>query len=195
MILLLLICLIIIIIIIYLNRKKEKFEEKSPITSTDPTTGTGRGGGAASASASAAAAANDKLSLIITPIVATVNNIVDSFNGLTSKVYDNSIAMSQKIGGKVKEYAETMKTFNRSADDCEGLRNVVINEVHKKYIDDLVKNHDPLYGKLASQADKFYKVPFEEQNIELIKIITDLSKSNNRITPLLEKKIQEMLAD
>jgi hypothetical protein len=184
MILLLLICLIIVIIIIYLNRKKETFEEKSLITSTDPTI-----------TSTNLTVANNSLSLIVTPIVATVNNIVDTFNGLTSKVYDNSISMSQKIGGKVKEYAETMKTFNRSDDDCEGLRNVVINEVHKKYIDDLVKNHDPLYGKLASQADTFYKVPFEEQNIELIKIITDLSKSNNRITPLLEKKIQEMLAD
>jgi hypothetical protein len=141
-----------------------------------------------------AALANEKLTLVVTPMVATINSLVDNLNGLSTTVYNGCVSMSKSIGGKVKEYAETMKTYNKSADDCQGLETVSVNQVHKKYIDDLVKKHDPLYNTLVTQADNFYTISYEDQDIELIKALTEISKVNSKLTPLIDKKVNEMLS-
>jgi hypothetical protein len=119
----------------------------------------------------------EKMNLIVVPIVATVNTMVDSVNNTTQNMYNNCIQMSKKIGGKIKEYAETMKPFNRSADDCEGLRSVSINERHKLYIDDIRKNNTQLYNLLSRTSDILYAAPYDQQEEELQKFVVLLSQN------------------
>jgi hypothetical protein len=132
------------------------------------------------------------IDLIITPFVSTINSVIDVFNNTSTKVYTGCVKMSNSIGGKIKEYAETMKAYQRTDDDCESLRSVNINSNHKLFIDNLVKTNDPLYKLISTNASNFYKTPFEEQDIELIKILTLMTKSNNKITPLLELKLADL---
>lgn len=136
-----------------------------------------------------------QLNLIVTPIVSGINNVVDTINEIPASIYSGCVKMSKQIGGKVREYAETMKSYHKSADDCEGLRNVAVNKIHKLYLDNLIATKNPLYNTLANKAEDFYKVQFDDQETEIIKTLIILSKTNEKIIPPLQEKIKAIYAD
>jgi hypothetical protein len=102
----------------------------------------------------------------------TVNSLITSINSLTKNIYDSTIDMSNGIKTKLFQYAETMRTYNKSKDDEEGLKSVMINKRHKMFIDNLRSSQQ--YGSWASTADTFYGLPFEEQEAFIRKFLSGM---------------------
>lgn len=134
---------------------------------------------------------DEKLKIVTTPLITTFNLVVSTLNQVPHKIYDNSMKMSKTIGTKIKQYAESMAPYNRTADDEENLKMIVINKRHKVFIDDLTKNKD-MFRLYADFASKFYKIPLEEQDTELLKFLTLLARFNPSIEPLVSSKLQSL---
>jgi len=134
----------------------------------------------------------DKVDIVVSPVIQTVNIIIDSINEIPAKLYKNSMTFSKKIGDHVKKYAETMTTYNRTEDDPENLKSVAINKRHKLYIDNLRKENSPVYQLLVNEANIFYSLKFEDQDAALIGSVTKLAKYNKEIVPPLQKKLQDL---
>lgn len=120
--------------------------------------------------------------LVIKPIVLTMNSIVDAINTVPPVLYAKSSKMSKAISMKIREYAEHMKSFNRSPDDCTNLQTVTVNSRHKLYIDAMSPAKRAALAKLASE---FYGVPFGEQEEEIKKILLTLAKQDKRVADAL----------
>lgn len=139
---------------------------------------------------------------LISPLVSTVNGIVDFINQTPIQVYTNTITMSKKIGSKVKEYAETMTTYNRTPDPGDPdmdhqngdptLQDVMINARHQSYIDHLHASDRTFFSLLSSSSATFYKMPFDQQDDALVSIVSDISNKNKNIQAPLQAKIQAM---
>ena len=138
----------------------------------------------------------------LSPIIMTVNSMVDFFNLLPNQLYTSTINMSKSISSKIKEYAETMKTYNRTPDpgdpdidpanDDVDLKSVMVNDRHGAYLDNLYTSNNPFFNLLASAAADFYKVPFDQQDDAIIATLTKISQSNGSITQPLAVKVQQL---
>lgn len=136
----------------------------------------------------------DKVEIVVSPVIQTVNIVIDSINEMPAKLYKNSMTFSKKIGDHVKKYAETMTAYNRTEDDPENLKSVAINKRHKLYIDNLRKENSPIYQLLVNEANIFYSLNFEDQDAALIGSVTKLAKYNKAVVPPLQKKLQDLAA-
>jgi hypothetical protein len=136
---------------------------------------------------------DDKIGLISKPITHTVNNIVDTLNTIPTVLYDKTVNMSKKIKGKIKEYGETMKSYNRTPDDCEGLRNLTINKRHKLFMDNIRSTEDNYYQLLVNHADNFYNTDYQDQDVVMLKSLIEVSKYKKDIIPFIKEKMTELL--
>lgn len=129
-----------------------------------------------------------KVNLVLTPIIISVNSIIDTMNEVPVNLYDKCVTMSQKISSKIKEYAETMRSYNRSKDDEESLKTVVVNQRHKLYIDNVRKNNTGLYTVLGKVSNEFYQVPFDKQDVKLMEILTVIGNYEPNVEALIKEK-------
>ena len=124
-----------------------------------------------------------RLNLMITPLIVGMNAVIDAVNEIPNKLYSNSVGASKKIKTKIKEYAETMTGYNRTADDTDGLKNVTINKKHKIYIDSLPATS---FAYLTTVADKFYIAPFDNHEPLIQAILLQMSGSNESLALALK---------
>lgn len=154
-----------------------------------PPGGFGGGVGAAASGAGAGgvpapdmtALITEKVNIVLTPVVSIFNNVIDTLNTTSAAVYTDAIGMSSSIGTKIKEYAESMKGYSRTDDN----KSISVNKDHLEFLDNMQKSNDPLFGVFATEAEMFYKVPFESQNDVLLEILQRLGKYYSKIPPLL----------
>ncbi len=147
----------------------------------------------ATTSATASSNPSDQLNLIINPIVSSMNSIIDVFNEVPKNLYQKCTSASKTIGTKLQEYAETMKSYNRSPNDDENLkRGVSVNHDHKSYLDTMRTRKDVLYDVMRREAAAFYAVDFDKQEDELVIILSRLSTYHSAMQPALTKKLAEI---
>lgn len=130
-----------------------------------------------------------QFNLLTSPILSSVNTMVDFINKIPNQLYDGSIGMATAIKSKIKEYGETMASYNKTPDDASHLSSIIINDRHKRLVDSWISSNDPLYGIVAKVASDFYTVPFDEQDSSLIAGLTTIATQNSKITPLLQAKL------
>jgi hypothetical protein len=123
--------------------------------------------------------------LLTAPLVSTVNSVVDTINELPKKLHSSVVDMSSSIGNKIKEYGETMQTHAREPDSPESLQSITVYEANKTFIDKVRTSNVAFYDALATQAEAFYKVPFEKQDAALEKVLITLVPFKSQIASRL----------
>ena len=130
-----------------------------------------------------------KIHIVVNPLVNGINKLIDGVNEIPDKLYTNTMMASKNIGSKVKKYAETMTSYNRSPDDAENLKFVTINKRNKVFIDNMRSKNKALYNTYVKAAKQFYGIKFDNQEDELIKFLTTISKYNTQVNILLQKHL------
>jgi hypothetical protein len=126
--------------------------------------------------------------LVTNPLVDTTNKIIDVFNEVPQKIWENGVASSASIRSKLKQYAEGMTSYNRTPDDNESLKMVTINRRHKVFIDDMKERNKRQYELLTNVSEAFYSTKFEEQDDMLYENLTKLVQVFPQIETQLTKK-------
>lgn len=132
----------------------------------------------------------DKVNLVLTPIITNVNAIIDTMNDIPTKLYSKCVVMSHKIGSKIKEYAETMRSYHRSPDDEESLKTVAVNRRHKLYIDTIRNTKKDVYSVLDTSAKEFYLISFDDQEDKIMEILMLIGKYDSKVNILVKEKLQ-----
>lgn len=123
--------------------------------------------------------------LLTTPLVASVNSVIDTINVLPKKLVSGTLDMSHAISSKIREYGETLQSHARAPDNPESLSSVTVYTANKEFLDRTRTSNSALYSVLASQADAFYDVPFEDQDKALRDVLLKIVPLKNQIAPLL----------